>query len=211
LFPLGSTSANPTSDIDFDVFQKFSANHEVVVCGSTWLEDEKIICQHIYHKDLDHKYIIAPHEIDEEHLTKLEHLIDVKYMRYSFATKAGRRELADVQVLIIDNIGMLSSLYQFGKIAYIGGGFGKGIHNTLEPAAFGLPIIFGPKYTKFMEAVALVKKSGAFCIQNETDYVKILVELSKPSVYAQASAQVNAYMNGNKGATNKIMDYLVDG
>jgi 3-deoxy-D-manno-octulosonic-acid transferase len=217
-----ATNGNKGVVIDKDLLQKFSANHNVLICGSTWFEDEKIICHYINQHQtsnsntpsdlqptlLINKYIIAPHEIHEDHLAKLENLIDKKYMRYSFATQLDKPEIEDVQVLIIDNIGLLSTLYSFGKIAYIGGGFGKGIHNTLEPAAFGLPILFGPNYKKFIEAIDLIKTQGAYTIQNQKQFDEKMTHLSNNENYLHASQHVNTYMQQNKGATNKIIKEL---
>ena len=110
--------------------------------------------------------------------------------------------------LIIDNIGLLNTLYRYGTVAYIGGGFGKGIHNTLEPAAFGLPIIFGPKYEKFEEARQFVSRGGAFSIRNSEELATILFKLQDPGFYKNASDAVLAYLEENRGATGKVMAFL---
>ena len=112
--------------------------------------------------------------------------------------------------LIIDNIGLLNTLYRYGTVAYIGGGFGKGIHNTLEPAAFGLPIIFGPKYEKFEEARQFVSRGGAFSIRNSEELATILFKLQDPGFYKNASDAVLAYLEENRGATGKVMAFLED-
>ena len=110
--------------------------------------------------------------------------------------------------LIIDNIGLLNTLYRYGTVAYIGGGFGKGIHNTLEPAAFGLPIIFGPKYEKFEEARQFVSRGGAFSIRNSEELATILFKLQDPGFYKNASDAVLAYLEENRGATGKVMAFI---
>ena len=110
--------------------------------------------------------------------------------------------------MIIDNIGMLSSIYQYGKIVMIGGGFGSGIHNTLEPIAFGLPVIFGEKYQKFEEANYLVKSGGGFSISNFSDFERIMKNLEEESIYNNASQQAQNYVFQNQGATDIIFNSL---
>ena len=110
--------------------------------------------------------------------------------------------------MIIDNIGMLSSIYQYGKIAYIGGGFGAGIHNTLEPIAFSLPVIFGPKYQKFEEARQLVISGGGLSINNSEEFEDAMTKWSQPKAYNQASAKAQEYIQKNSGATEKIYAFL---
>jgi 3-deoxy-D-manno-octulosonic-acid transferase len=114
----------------------------------------------------------------------------------------------EYKVLIIDNIGMLSALYRYADLAYIGGGFGSGIHNILEPMAFGLPVIFGPKYQKFTEAVAILELGGAKTIQTSADLIQALRDFTDPTNKAKASAAVSNYMQQNRGATGKIMSRL---
>jgi 3-deoxy-D-manno-octulosonic-acid transferase len=115
---------------------------------------------------------------------------------------------SDINVLIIDNIGMLSALYRYGHIAYIGGGFGKGIHNTLEPIAFGLPVIFGPRYEKFEEAVQLVKTGGGFSVKSKDDFLKILIQLKNTNSFKKSSNAAKEYIKKNQGATGLILDFI---
>ncbi|MBC7775577.1 MAG: hypothetical protein H7246_09070 [Phycisphaerae bacterium] len=112
--------------------------------------------------------------------------------------------------MVIDNIGLLNTLYRYGTVAYIGGGFGKGIHNTLEPAAFGLPILFGPKYEKFEEARQFVARGGAFAVRNAEELSVILEKLQDPVFYESASNAVRAYLEENRGATGSVMEFLED-
>src|SRR5690606_33990431 len=125
------------------------------------------------------KFIIAPHEIKPDKLKAFESLLpDKSYVRYSDLKNDGLSSANKMlRVLIIDNIGMLSSLYQYGQIAYIGGGFGVGIHNTLEAAAFGLPVIFGPNYKRFLEAKMLISEKAAFSIKNEEELLEVMTKL----------------------------------
>lgn len=181
-------------------------NANVLVCGSTWEADENILLGFINNSlSDDYKIIIAPHEIHEAHILSIQTKLTVANVTYSKASKNG---LGDARVLIIDNIGMLAHLYRFGKIAYIGGGFGSGIHNTLEPIAFGLPVIFGTKFKKFPEAVTLLKNGGAFSIKNEEELVAVFKQLEAEVFYKNASEKAVAYLNENKGATGKILEVL---
>ena len=123
-------------------------------------------------------------------------------LRYS---KANENNVKEAKVLIIDNIGMLSSLYQYGAIAFIGGGFGKGIHNILEAATFGLPVIFGPNYHKFVEEKELIKLGGAFSINDISEFEKTMSLLSDEQVLKTASQISRMYVQGRVGATDKIL------
>ncbi|MBL7774380.1 MAG: hypothetical protein JNK89_00165 [Saprospiraceae bacterium] len=114
-------------------------------------------------------------------------------------------------MLLIDSIGLLNSLYRYGWVAYIGGGFGKGIHNTLEPAAFGLPVLFGPGYEKFEEARQFVARGGAFPVRTREELAAVLRRLRQPEAYARAAQAVRDYLQENRGATAKVMKYLESG
>jgi len=175
---------------------------KILVCGSTWKADETLLTSILNNSlSIHYKTIIAPHEINQKHLTSIQQQLNISNQTYSDALNNG---LNDSRVLIIDNIGMLAHLYRFGTIAYIGGGFGSGIHNTLEPVAFGLPVIFGPKFQKFQEAVTLVKTGGGFSINNATELGLILEKLNEESFLKKASKQAFLFISQNKGATEKI-------
>jgi 3-deoxy-D-manno-octulosonic-acid transferase len=118
------------------------------------------------------------------------------------------QSIDNATILIIDNIGMLSALYRYGKIAYIGGGFGTGIHNILEPAAFGLPILFGTKYQKFVEANALIATEGAFSVQNIEQLAQKMAFLENLDHWTSTSAVVKQYVDKNRGATLLVADYI---
>ena len=188
----------------FPIVEDFCQGKNVMVIGSSWSQDEAILLSFIA-KNTDWKFIIAPHEIDEKHLQDIENQSLVKIIRYSKYEKN-----SDANLLLIDNIGMLNSLYGYGKIAYIGGGFGSGIHNTLEPMAYGLPVIFGPKYQKFEEANAMISTipQGAFSIRNTEDLAAVFAFLKEEKNYDAASKTVLKYMEKNKGATEKIVKML---
>jgi 3-deoxy-D-manno-octulosonic-acid transferase len=174
-----------------------------VISGSTWPADEDILLPVLHDPSFAYlHWIIAPHEPTEKHLAQLLHRIVRPWARHS--TWDG----ATTDIVVIDSIGLLNSLYRYGRIAYIGGGFGKGIHNTLEPAAFGLPIIFGPKYEKFEEARQFVARGGAFPVRNTAELSEVLTNLNDPEFYQKASAAVTGYLEESRGATGRILGFL---
>lgn len=182
-------------------------NSNVLVCGSTWEADENILFPFLNHSlSNNYKTIIAPHEIDEAHVLNIQKKLTIPNITYSNAVKNG---FGNARILIIDNIGMLAHLYRFGKIAYIGGGFGSGIHNTLEPIAFGLPVIFGTKFKKFHEAMTLVENGGAFSIQNEAELKAVFEKLEEASFYKNASEKTVGYLKKNEGATERILKAIL--
>lgn len=136
-----------------DQVEDFAQNRPVMIAGSTWPKDEENIISYINNADKDYKFIIAAHEVDENHIKSIVNAIEKPYVRFTSATKA---EIDAAEVLVVDCIGILSSLYRYADVSYIGGGFGRGIHNTLEAACYGLPVIFGPNYHKFKEAKDLL-------------------------------------------------------
>ena len=190
----------------FELISNFVGKSPVLIAGSTWPVDERFLIDFIKNKaDKNWKFIIAPHNIEEKFIIDIETRLGVLCIKYS---KAAHANLNQPKVMIIDNIGMLSSIYQYGKIAYIGGGFGKGIHNILEPIAFGLPIIFGPNYQKFTEAITLVKQGGAFTVQNGNDFDKAMLFLQSTENYSKATLKAKNYISENKGATTKILNII---
>ena len=188
----------------FPIVSAFCKNKKILICGSTWLEDEKIIAQLVSKNKPDWKYIIAPHEIGERKLRALEAILP-ESLRYSLANV---NNAANAKIMIIDNIGMLSYLYRFGNIAYIGGGFGKGIHNCLEAAVYEIPVIFGPRFQRFEEALILVKNNAAFSIKNELELESIFVKLQDDVVYTSAKDSARQYFLEHKGATDRIMAFI---
>ncbi|MBP7273298.1 MAG: 3-deoxy-D-manno-octulosonic acid transferase [Saprospiraceae bacterium] len=184
---------------------------KIVMCGSTWQEDETYLLRYIHqHKNKEGenvKFIIAPHEVKSNHINQLAVNIKVNYQLFSTANMA---TLAQAHVLIIDNIGMLAHLYRYGNIAYIGGGFHAGIHNILEPAAFGLPIVFGKRFQKFPEAIQLLAEGGAFSIENDLQLQNVLDELLyDAATHKKASTACKNFIENNCGATDKIINELL--
>ena len=185
-------------------FTAFVGSTPTIIAGSTWPQDEELLVRFINHTDRPIKWIIAPHEIHESGITRLTGQLNRKYQRYTSLTD---HDLPQTIVIIIDTIGILSSLYQYGKVAYIGGGFGKGIHNTLEAATFGLPVIFGPKYQKFQEAVDLVATQAAYPIHDYASFDVILSNLLDDQLLLNTSGgSARKLVLDNLGATEQILD-----
>lgn len=187
---------------DIEIARRFVDNcNKVIVAGSTWVKDEILIARYInQHPDV--KIIIAPHEVHEEHVLKLESLFHVPKFRYTQAP----HNVEDFQVMVVNTIGLLSSLYRYGNIAYIGGGFGKGIHNTLEAATFGMPVIFGPKFKKFKEAVDLIEVGGGYSVSNYDALDEQLVALFRDDTsLVESGNSAVGYVKSMSGATKIIM------
>lgn len=186
--------------------EQFVGTSKVIVGGSTWLPDESLLCN-LMERYPSWKMILAPHEINSAHITELIKLFPnaVLFSKYSSYKK---QEIVDAQVMIIDNIGMLSSLYYYGHLAYIGGGFGVGIHNTLEAATYGIPVIFGPKYDKFKEAEDLVTIMGGFSIMTQEELDILFVEMQDDRKREECGKAAKNYVQQNAGATQIIMKYL---
>ncbi|ASU32136.1 3-deoxy-D-manno-octulosonic acid transferase [Mucilaginibacter xinganensis] len=198
--------ANAQQPKSIPAIHEFKNGHKVFIAGSTWPPDEKLIAT-LVKQYPEWKFIIAPHEISEEKIKSLAQLLPAgSAIRYSQIANA---PVLGEQTLIIDNIGMLSSLYQYGDIAYIGGGFGAGIHNTLEAAAFGLPVIFGPEYSKFKEAHDLIGLQAGFSIASEAELITVTNKLvNDPIFYANAGKALTTYVKKLTGATATIMNFI---
>lgn len=186
----------------FPLIEQFKGDSRLFLAGSSWPADEALIAV-LHQSNHQFKIIVAPHEVHEEHILNIERLFEGHTLRYSNATS---ENITLKDVLIVDSIGILSNLYQYAYLAYIGGAFGKGLHNILEAATFGKPVIFGPNYKKFGEAVELIDRGGAFCIHNADELTDISTHLSKDeSAYDQASLQCSTYVASMKGATSLIL------
>jgi 3-deoxy-D-manno-octulosonic-acid transferase len=193
------------------LIEHFKANDRIIIAGSTWEKDEEILtnCQL---PTANWKLIIAPHEINEEHIQKVISLFPDS-LRYSEISKesvsTALDKLLQAKILIIDNIGMLSNIYQYADIAYIGGGFGSGIHNILEAVAFGVPVIFGPNHHKFPEAYEIIEQGGGFCIADANDFQKVMdLLLSDEKILKMASLTCKNFVGQRKGATEKILSEI---
>lgn len=211
----GDTRFDRVSEIaagakEISVAASFSNNANVIVAGSTWKADE----DHLFpamkkHFSAGWKMIIAPHEISEVRISSIEISLGIERSKIVRFSKANAESIGNAQVLIIDNIGMLSSLYRYGSIAYIGGGFGKSIHNTLEAAVYGIPVVFGPMYQKFNEALGLIACKGGFGVHSPRELQSIIDDLlSNKSRRTSAGKLAGAYVKSNTGATEKILALL---
>ena len=189
-----------------DTIENFCYGSTVLVAGSTWPNDEKMIRQAT--GDLPSlKIIIAPHEIHNEHVQQIQSIF--KEAILFSRLKTNHLQPITSNYLIIDNIGMLSRLYRYATITYIGGGFDKGIHNTLEAAVYGKPVLFGPNYKKFKEAIGLIEKGGAISFNSADELVSALKKLlSHQNELTARSKSSSDFVKENKGATGKIMNYI---
>lgn len=192
----------------FPQIEHFCRQAPILVAGSTWPADEEIITRWwgtVGHRE-DWRLIIAPHDISEGHLQQIEKRFGKRHIiRYTHLD-----EWQEQRLLLIDNIGMLAALYRYARVAYIGGGFGAGIHNTLEPIAHGCPVLFGPRYEKFAEARTLVDTGGAFVIDQEATLRTTLQHLQATEHYALAAMAARDYVRNNQGATDRIVQKLFD-
>ena len=187
-----STTQNPKS---FPLIKQFCKTKPTIICGSTWLKDETLLSQFIK-ENPQYNYIIAPHEM--HHISHLQ-----KQTGAHLFSISNTENINSNNVLIIDNIGILSSIYQYANIAYIGGGFGSGIHNILEAITFGLPVIFGPNYQKFNEATELIALGGAKSISN---YTELTLAIDSFANFDQKIA--TNYIKNSSGATETILESL---
>lgn len=187
----------------FPDIEKFcEGGKKIILAGSSWLADEKIIQQAI--KNFDIKLIIAPHLVGENHINEIQNLFPDSIL---YSELANNKKVSDI--LIINCIGILSNLYQYCDIAYIGGGFGVGIHNTLEAATFGKPICFGTNYHKFQEAIDLINLKAAYSISNGEELEKIFETLLfNKDIYNESANAAKNYVKEKTGACDKIINYL---
>jgi 3-deoxy-D-manno-octulosonic-acid transferase len=187
------------------VAQAFKATEKLMVIGSAWPEDMEVLTPFINEHGNYLKFIIAPHEVSEPSLMEIEKALLQKYIRYSHATVTNVEEC---RVLVIDNVGMLSKLYRYGEFAFVGGAFGKGLHNVLEAACYGIPVFFGNKnYEKFQEANDLINRGGAFEVAGYSDFLMKYEQVTAPENFLLACEITRSYVEENLGATEKIMAY----
>jgi 3-deoxy-D-manno-octulosonic-acid transferase len=191
-------------DNTLDFIAEFKNGTTTVVAGSTWHKDEELLIDFINSNSTDTKYIIAPHNIKQDQIQQLKNNCTKKIVLYS--EKEGK-ELKDYDVFIIDTIGILTKIYSYADIAYVGGGFGNpGVHNILEPATFGIPIVIGPNYSHFAEAIELVQIGGCISVNNPENFQAILNELISDSLVQKSKGNLSAqFVQKNKGAVAKIM------
>ena len=213
---IGITDVDVVGDTRFDrvlqikeaakqlpICEAFRGSYKVFVAGSSWPPDEEIFIR-FFNEHKDWRLLIAPHVIAEEHLKLILSLNkDKKVVRYTQTTS---EEAAEADVLIIDCFGLLSSMYNYGDVAYVGGGFGVGIHNTLEAAVWNMPVIFGPNNKKFQEAQGLLKSGGGFEIHNFEEFEGLMNSMMNDEAFLKSSGEkAGAFVASLSGATDKVL------
>lgn len=181
------------------IIEEFKGQEEVFIIGSSWPADETLISEWI--NKVNNKVLIAPHQIDDAHILQIIERINRKVVRYTQWEKQ-----VDCEVLILDTIGHLASAYQSGKIAYVGGGFSGSLHNILEPAVFGLPVIFGPKHSRFPEAQQFIDGGFGFSVSTTEEFEKAFNKIE--ANYQEISFAEKDFVQKNAGASERIMNYL---
>ena len=192
---------------DLPMLSTFKCGEMTLVAGSTWPKDEELLAEWFKGCSDKLKLVIAPHEIGEEHVQRILQLFEgICVARY---TQAAQSDLASARILIVDTIGILSSAYRYGELAYIGGGFGSGIHNTLEAATWGIPVVFGPKYHKFKEAFDLISGEGGFTVKSQEELSAILNSLiTEPEKLKRGALFARDYVEVKRGSTRKILEAI---
>lgn len=214
---IGISAARAVGDTRFDrvvaitaqaapvpIAGQFKSHEPLLVVGSCWHQDMAVLLPFLNEQKI--KCIIAPHEMDDRLMRWIEKSLLAKSVRLSVAETLP--DLSDFQVLIVDRIGLLSRLYRYGNWAYVGGAFGRGVHNILEAASYGIPVFFGNRsYQKFREAVDLLNQGGAFAVGDFNDVKNVFEKLKDPDTYTLACAVNKSYVERNQGATAEILAY----
>ena len=182
------------------IISQFQNGEDMIVIGSSWPEDEEVLLPWIINQTI--KVLIAPHNIDENHIQQITTKIP-NAIRY---TSADKEDLVNTSILILDTIGQLANAYSYGKIAYIGGGFSGSLHNILEPAVFGLPVIFGPKHSRFPEGQIFIDNGFGFSISSTEEFSKAYDLIN--SNYDLISQKEISFVNDNAGATDRILTHI---
>ena len=200
----------------FPEIEEFIAGRHCIIAGSSWPSDEKFIIPFSKKMPDDYSLIIAPHDVSESHIKQITSQLD-SYVLYSQLTLPISQQLSNLaaqqhkKVLVVDTIGILKQIYKYARFAYVGGGFMSSIHNTQEALVFGCPVVVGPKYTKFVEAVDLVRDGGMFSVENQQEFDDIFEQLmNDDNFYNKASGICQDYIQLSIGATSKIMKRLND-
>lgn len=193
-------------DNHLDFMEQFKGNQPCLVAGSTWPEDEKILVDYINSSDKGVKFVLAPHKIKPDHIEQLLESISKKTICYS---NIDNQNLMDFDVLIVDTIGLLTKIYSYAQMAYVGGGFATGLHNTLEPAVYGIPVVIGPNYEGFKEAEDLVDLKGVLPVSSSSELKTTLDRfLENPDVLENTGKINSTYITQNVGATPLIMEHI---
>ena len=195
---------NVQTQFEDPLIEIFTKNQATIVAGSVWRKDLELIKKIAPKEFCRYQWIIVPHEINENILT----FIESSFGQYGVIRYSSNTISPGDKILIVDQVGILKRIYKYGRIAYIGGGFGKGIHNTLEPAAYGIPVIFGPKYIKFIEAVNLVSSKAFFSVTDEKALEEVLFFLDDDANYERVQNTILSYLESNRNASDKILKAL---
>ncbi|MDT0620942.1 3-deoxy-D-manno-octulosonic acid transferase [Croceitalea vernalis] len=199
-----SQIAENENQLDFMI--EFKGQSTCVVAGSTWPEDEQVLINYFNNYTENIKFVIAPHNIKPNQIRKLKESITKNVVLYS---EMDATSLKEAQIIIIDIIGLLTKIYSYADIAYVGGGFATGLHNTLEPAVFGIPVIIGPNFNGFKEAEDLVKLHGVISIANKIEFREQITKLIDDTAYCQKTGQINtSYIKNKIGATKHVINYI---
>ena len=215
---IGITKVSVTGDTRFDrvleirsqakelpLIEQFSKEKFTLIAGSSWPKDEEIFIDY-FNRHPEMKLIIAPHEIHEEHIQFILSRLNRTTIRY---TQADEKNIQKADCIIIDCFGLLSSIYRYGQVAYVGGGFGAGIHNVPEAAVYSIPVIFGPNHKKFKEAKELIIAGGGFSISKSEDFKLVMDRLLKNKEFlSKAGIIAGQYIQNNSGASKKILKEL---
>ena len=201
-------------DNSLDFIEAFKDNKTTIVIGSSWPKDESLLVEYINNSSEDVKFIIAPHNIKQEQIANLISQIKKTRFKYSdYSVETFRKpNLKNYQVFIIDTVGILTKIYSYADIAYVGGGFGNpGVHNILEPATFGLPVVIGPNYSHFAEATALVNLEGCISVQNQVQLNEAFdLLLQNEDERLEKGHICSTFVQMNKGATQTIMNHILN-
>ncbi len=197
-------------DNQLDFMNSFKQNSKLIVVGSSWPKDEELFINLINQKLTDDwKIVFAPHNLNDAEISSFLSKINQKAVKFSDLEKTSQQDLIDSKIFILNTIGILSKVYSYADITYIGGGFGAGIHNTLEAVTFGTPVIFGPKYKKFQEAVDLIEIGGGFSITNQNEFDTIMNRLMNDENYRKESGKkAGNFVQNSPNATKIILQYL---
>ena len=189
-----------SDNVDLEPAREFCAGHQVIVAGSTWKDDEVLLHSAISAMPENWRLLLVPHEVDSRHIDEIMQLFGSDITKWSGSEPNNKR------VLLVDKVGMLSHIYKYGTLAWIGGGFGKaGVHNVLEPAVYGLPCYFGPVFHQFIEAIQLIEIGGAVVLTKPEELVKVATNDQR---YQQQGKIAKEYVLSHGGATTKVMNYL---
>lgn len=196
---------NAKSDFKNQTLESFCKENKVIIAGSTWEKDQELLIDFIQ-KNKDWKLVLVPHELAIEKLSKLRN--QLSKLKYCFYSEIAEEDISVNQIIVLDTMGMLSKVYRFGTICYVGGGFGKGIHNVLEPISYIKPVIIGPNYKKFKEAIDLIEIGAVKTITNSVDLNKSIENFRDNELIISVENSINTYIKNNKGSVKKILDFL---